>query len=292
VRPFEYVAAETIDEALAVLAQSGEGGKVLAGGQSLVPLLHYRLIEPRVVVDVNALPLDAVRVEAGRLRLGALTRHATLEESADIRRACPLLSDAARLIGNVRVRTLGTLGGSLAHADPAAELPMAILALDARLTVQRPEGSRVVPAREFFLGYLTTALVPGELLTEIDIPVIAGRGYAIEEYARRAGDFALVAVAVLVSLDGRGRVDDARISIAGVGPIPVRVPAGEDRLLGREPTTLHVTEAAAAARNVLDPPSDPFASSAYRKLLAGVLVRRALARAVSRAMATGDANTP
>jgi carbon-monoxide dehydrogenase medium subunit len=286
VRPFEYVAAETIDEALAVLAQSGDGVKVLAGGQSLVPLLHYRLIEPRVLVDVNALPLDAVRVEAGRLHLGALTRHATLEESADIKRACPLLSDTARLIGNARVRTLGTLGGSLAHADPAAELPMAMLALDARLTLRGQQGSRVVPAREFFLGYLTTALAPGELLTEIDIPVTAGRGYAIEEYARRAGDFGLVAVGVLVSLDSRGRVDDARISIAGVGPTPVRVPAVEDRLLGREPAATHLTEAAAATSAALDPPSDPFASSAYRKLLAGVLVRRALARAVSRAMAT------
>jgi aerobic carbon-monoxide dehydrogenase medium subunit len=287
VRAFEYVAAETIDEALAMLARYGEDAKVLAGGQSLVPLLNYRLVEPRVVVDINALPLDAVGIVDGRLRLGALTRYTTLEESAEIRGACPLLAEAARLIGNVRVRTLGTLGGSLAHADPAAELPMAMLALDAHFRIVGRDDCRTVPVRDFFRGHLTTALAPGELLSEVDVPVGTGQGYAIEEYARRVGDFALVAVAVVLNLDRRGRVDDARISFAGVGPTPMRVLAAEDTLLGREPTPEHIAETAVTARDALDPSADPFASAPYRKLLAGVLSRRALARAVGRAIASG-----
>jgi carbon-monoxide dehydrogenase medium subunit len=290
VRPFEYIAPETTDEALAILSRRGEEAKVLAGGQSLVPLLNYRLVEPRVVVDINALPLDRFGVEDGRLRLGALVRYATLEESAEIRRACPLLAEAARLIGNVRVRTLGTLGGSLAHADPAAELPMAMLALDARFTIAGRDGVRRVPAREFFSGYLSTALAAGELLTEVEVPVTRGMGYAIEEYARRVGDFALVAVAVLLKLDGQRRIDDVRISFAGVGPKPARAPGAEDALLGRELTARNIAASAAAAREGLDPSSDPFASAPYRKLLAGVLARRALTRAMGRAIAAHDAD--
>jgi carbon-monoxide dehydrogenase medium subunit len=285
VRSFDYIAPETMDEALAILGRHGGEAKVLAGGQSLIPLLNYRLVEPRVLVDINALPLDRFAIEDGRLQVGALTRHATLEESAEIRRACPLLAEAARLIGNVRVRTLGTLGGSLAHGDPAAELPMAMLALDARFTIAGRDGVRRVPAREFFSGYLSTALAAGELLTEVEMPVTSGMGYAIEEYARRVGDFALVAVAVLLELDGQRRVHDVRISFAGVGPTPARAPDAEDALRGREPTAEHIAASAAAARDGLDPSSDPFASAPYRKLLAGVLAHRALARAVGRAMA-------
>ena len=281
---FEYIAPATIDEALGVLAEHGDDAKVLAGGQSLVPLLNYRLARPRVVVDVNGLPLDGVSVTADRLRLGALTRHATLQESDEIARECPVLREAAALIGNVRVRTLGTIGGSLVHGDPAAELPMVMVALDARLGIAGRAGRRTVAARDFFTGYLTTALAPDELLTEIEIPTTRDMGWAVEEISRRAGDFAIVAVTALIRLDGRGRVDDARVAFAGVGPAPVRVPAAEDLLRGAEPTAERVGQAADAARDALAPESDAFVSGAYRRLLAGVLARRALTRAVTRAI--------
>jgi len=282
--PFEYVAPASVDEALAVLAEHGEDAKVLAGGQSLLPILNYRLAKPRVVVDINGLPLDGVSVGDGRLKLGALTRHATLEESDEVARNCPPLREAAALVGNVRVRTLGTLGGSLAHADPAAELPMAMVALDARLGIAGRSGRRTVAAGDFFTGYLTTTLAPDELLTDIDIPVTRDMGWAVEEMSRRTGDFAIVAVAALIRLDRRGHVDEARMTFAGVGPAPVRVPAAEDVLRGAEPTRDRLGHAAETARAALTPESDAFVSSAYRTLLAGVLARRALTRAVARAL--------
>jgi len=281
---FEYVAVGTVEEAVGLLAEHREEAKVLAGGQSLVPLLNYRLARPRLVVDINRLPLDGIQVMDGRLRLGALTRHATLEESAEIARHCPVLAEAAGLIGNVRVRTLGTLGGSLAHADPAAELPMVMVALDASLTVAGPRGRRTLGAREFFRGHLTTALEPDELLAEVELPVTRGMGHAVEEFARRAGDFAIVAVTALVGLDRRGRVEEARIAFGGVGPTPVRVPAAEDRLHGQEPTAECLRDVARIAQAALDPESDAFVSAAYRRHLAGVLTRRALTRAVARAV--------
>jgi len=282
--PLEYAAPETLADALALLAAHGPDAKILAGGQSLVPLLNYRLARPRLIVDINGLPLASVHADDGWLRLGALTRHHELEESPEITRRCPLLGEAARLVGNVRVRSLGTLGGSLAHADPAAELPMAMVALDAHLTLASSSGRRRVPAREFFRGYLTTALAPDELLTEIAVPVVPGAGWAIEEFSRRPGDFAIVAVAALVTLDRRSRVEDARLAFAGVGDRPVRVPAAEDALRGGEPADARWAQAAAIARDGLAPPSDAFVSGAYRRLLAGVLCRRALGRAVARAL--------
>jgi carbon-monoxide dehydrogenase medium subunit len=284
VTPFEYVAAGSVDEAISVLAEHRDEAKVLAGGQSLVPLLNYRLARPRVVVDVNRLPLDGVDVAAARLRIGALTRHATLEESAEIARECPLLREAAALIGNVRVRTLGTLGGSLAHGDPAAELPMVMVALDARVALAGRAGRRTVDARDFFTGYLATALAPDELITGVDVPLTRDMGWAVEEVSRRRGDFAIVAVTALIRLDARGRIDDARVAFGGVGPAPLRVPAAEERLRGAEPTAERLGQAADAARDALRPESDAFVSAAYRRLLAGVLARRALARAVARAM--------
>ena len=293
---FEYLAPATVEEALAVLAEHGDEAKVLAGGQSLVPLLNYRLARPRVVVDINALPLDRVTAHASggyggsregppiSMTIGALTRHATLEESPELARAVPLLREAAVLIGNVRVRTLGTLGGSLAHADPSAELPMAMVALDARFGVAGRAGRRTIAARDFFTGYLTSALAPDELLVDVEVPTMRQTGWAVEELSRRAGDFAIVAVAALIRLDAHGHVDDARMAFGGVGPTPVRVPAAEDSLLGAEPTPERLAEAADAARDALDPQSDAFVSGAYRRLLAGVLARRALTRAVARAI--------
>lgn len=287
-RPFDYVAPRSLDEAVGVLARYRDGAKVLAGGQSLLPLLNYRLARPAVVVDVNDLPLSTVRVDNGRVRLGALTRHATLAGSADVRRSCPILGEAAALVGNVRVRTLGTLGGSLAHADPAAELPLAMVALEGRITVEGPSGRRTIPASDFVTGALTTALDADELITEIDVPVTRDMGVAVEEFSRRAGDFAVVAVAALVSIDRRGRVEDARLAFGGVAPVPVRARGAEDLLRGHEPAVDRITQAADAARDALDPASDAFVSGAYRTLLAGVLARRALTRAAARAMDSGQ----
>ena len=282
--PFEYVAPETLPDVLALLREHGEEARVLAGGQSLMPILTYRLAKPQLIVDINPLPLGDVTTDDGRLQLGALVRHHQLEASDVVRRRCPVLAEAARLIGNVRVRALGTVGGSLAHADPAAELPAVMAALDARLTVASARGERHVEARDFFTGLLTTALAPDELLTAIDVPAVPAHGWAVEELSRRAGDFAVVAVVALLSVDARGHVDDVRVAFAGVRDRPVRAGAAEDALRGHEPTTERLAQAAAAARAALDPPSDAFVSGEYRRMVAGVLCRRALARAVTRAL--------
>ncbi len=283
-RPFEYVSPATVDEAVGVLREHGAEAKVLAGGQSLLPLLNYRLARPRVVVDINDLPLSRIDQHDGRLRLGALVRHHALIESPVVARACPLLAEAASLVGNVRVRSLGTVGGSHAHADPAAELAMAMVALGARLTVHGPSGTRTLDSDRFFTGYLTTALAADELLADIDVPVTNGSGWAVEEFSRRAGDFAIVAVAALVAIDARGHVADVRIALGGVGPSPWRAARAEEALGGHEPTSDRLERAATAARESADPASDAFVSAAYRRHLAGVLTRRALARAVTRAM--------
>src|SRR3989454_10125871 len=287
---FEYAAPDTLEEGLALLRAHGAEAKVLAGGQSLVPLLNYRLARPRLVVDITGLPLAHVRAEDGWLRVGALARHHELGELTEIARACPLLPEVARLIGNVRVRSLGTVGGSLAHADPAAELPLAMVALDARLTLASASGRRMVAARDFFTGYLSTVLGAVDLLTEIAVPVTRGMGWAVEEFARRAGDFAVVAVAAGVSLDRRGRVDDARLALGGVADRPVRATAAENVLRGQEPGAERLAHAHEDVRTRLDPQSGAFASGAYRRLLAGVLTRRALTRAVT--SAGGSARLP
>src|SRR5215470_6850530 len=281
--PFQYAAPETLDDALSLLREHGDEAKVLAGGQSLIPILHYRLARPRVVIDINALPLGDIAVHDGRIGIGALVRYHQLEESAELARRCPVLAEAARLIGNVRVRTLGTVGGSLVHADPAAELPAVMTALDTRLAVASASGRRTIAAREFFTGPLTTALAPDEIVTGVDVPVTATYGWAVEELSRRAGDFAIVVVAVLVSLDRRGHVDDVRVAFGGVGDRPVHARAAEDALRGREPTAETLARAAHVAREALAPPSDAFVSGAYRRHVAGVLCRRALVRAVERA---------
>ena len=282
--PFEYATPAGIDEALSLLAEHGPEAKVLAGGQSLVPLLNYRLAKPRLLIDINALGLGGVVLDDGTVRLGALVRHHVLEESPEVARISPLLTAATRLIGNVRVRSLGTVGGSLAHADPAAELPLVMVALDAEITARRAGATRRIPAREFFTGYLSTSLEPTELLTEIVAPSTAGKGTALEEMARRAGDFAMVAVAAVVSVDGRGQVDEARLAYAGVAPRPVRARQAEDALIGHEPNSERVARVARIARQTVSTHSDAFVSAAYRSLLVEVLGRRALARAVGSAL--------
>jgi carbon-monoxide dehydrogenase medium subunit len=280
--PFAYHAPATVGEAVDALAGSA-GAKLLAGGQSLVPALTYRLARPTLLIDINALPLADVTRTNGHVRLGALVRHHVLEESSDVRRWCPLLAEAAACVGNARVRTLGTLGGSVAHADPAAELPLAIVALDARLTAVGLAGTRTIPASEFFRAPLTTVLGEDELLTAIDVPVTDGAGTAFVELARRAGDFPLVSVAALVALDRSGRVADARVAFGGLAGVPARSAAAEEMLRAHEPTPERIAAAARAARTALHAETDAFASGAYRAHLAEVLARRALRTATDRA---------
>lgn len=280
----EYAAPGSLDEALALLARRRGEARVLAGGQSLVPIMNLGLLSSRLIVDINDLPLTSLTVGRDRLSLGSLTRHCSLEESPVVAGACALLTEAVRLVGNVRVRSLGTLGGSLAHADPAAELPLAAVTLDAVLTLRSVRGERRVGAGEFFTGYLSTALEPDELLTAVDVPTTAGHGVALEEVARRAGDFALVAVAAVVRVDGRGRVASVRLGAGGVGAVPVRARDAEDALVGHEPTADRLRQVAGLLADGLEPTGDPFASAAYRRHLARVLGRRALARAVTRAL--------
>ena len=283
---FSYADPATVEEALALLARHGPEAKVLAGGQSLMPLLNFRLARPAHVVDVNRLAaLTTVVSDAdGGVRIGALVRQRTLERSELIRTRCPLIAQAMPLVGHPQIRARGTLGGSLAHADPAAELPAVVVALDARLTLRRAGGERTVAAEDFFVSFLTTALAPDELLAEIALPPWPARtGSSVQEVAKRRGDFALGGVAATLSLDSHGRVARARIVCFGVGPRPVRVADAERALVGGAPTPAAFAEAGRLASAGLDPPDDIHATGAYRKRLAGVLTVRALTSALASA---------
>jgi CO/xanthine dehydrogenase FAD-binding subunit len=283
--PFEYYAPSSVEESLGLLGNFGDEAKLLAGGQSLVPLLALRLAQPTVLIDLNGVhELDYVRESASAISIGAMTRHRTLERSAPARSLCPMLPAALEWVGHPQIRNRGTIGGSLAHADPAAELPALAAALDATFTIASSSGStRTVTSDEFFVTYLTTALGSDELLTEVTIPVLsAGTGWAFTEVARRHGDFALVGVAAIISQDGTGVCTAARIALFGVGETPVRSSNAEQVLLHRKVDEQAIADAAAEVVNNIDPPSDIHASAAYRRYVATNLVRRALTDAARR----------
>ncbi|HXV82831.1 MAG TPA: xanthine dehydrogenase family protein subunit M [Candidatus Binatia bacterium] len=283
--PFEYFAPEKIEDAVELLSRHGEDGKILAGGQSLMPLMNLRLARPRTVIDINRVSaLDYIAKEAdGELAIGSLTRQRFLERSAVVKGQNPLLAATMPLIGHFQIRNRGTMGGSLVHADPAAELPAVSLALEAELVVKGARGDRTIPAGEFFLGTMTTAIEPTELLTEIRFPRWrVGSGWAIEEIARRRGDFAIVGVVVLLQLDHTGLCEKTRIALFGVGDRPVRVVRGEETLRGHRPDPKIFGEAAHAAAAELDPVSDVHASGEYRKEVAACLIQRALQTALRR----------
>jgi aerobic carbon-monoxide dehydrogenase medium subunit len=288
--PFEYVAPRSLDEAVAALAEHGDEAKVMAGGQSLVPLLAFRLARPSVVVDVNRVAgLEGARLEGDTLELGALTRQRDVELLPGLRERCPMVVEAVEQIGHVAIRNRGTVGGSLAHADPAAEWTALALALDAELDLHGPGGTRTLPARDFLISYFTTALQPDEVLTRIRLRVPNGRtGSCFLELARRHGDFAIAGVGALVSLGADDTVADARVALIGVGERAVRADAAERVLRGAEPTGDVVAEAAAAVDGEIEPNGDIHASADYRRHVAGVLVRRALETAVTRARGGGD----
>lgn len=283
--PFEYLAPASLDEALALLTRYGDEAKLVAGGQSLIPMLRFRLARPGYLIDIGSLKdLRYIREEADGLAVGALTREFELEKSAAVAARVPLLAAAAGLIGHAPIRHRGTVGGSLAHADPAAELPVAALALDAVFKVAGPEGVRLIPAPSFFLSLFTTALQPLEVLAEIRFPYPApGTGHAFVEMARRAGDFAVVAVAALLTPGPGGTVAAARIALGGVGDVPLRATAAEALLTGQPATSESFAAAAAAAAAETDPPSDLHATAGYRRQVTPVYVKRALAAAWARA---------
>jgi aerobic carbon-monoxide dehydrogenase medium subunit len=283
--PFEYFQPRSVDEALALLAEHGSDAKPLAGGQSLIPAMNFRLATPSVLIDLNALNDLAYISDGDSLRLGGMTRQRAVERSGVVAKNAPLLAETMPFIAHAAIRTRGTVGGSLAHADPAAELPAVMLALNARLTVQSRTGSRSIPADDFFVGLFATALQPGELLTAVDIPKTMDRtGYAFQEISRRHGDFALVGVAAAVTLDANRRCIDARIALLSVGDRPMLAGHAAAVLKGQEPSMDAIAAAAhAAAHQDIDPPSDIHASAAYRRQLANVLTRRVLTRAFQRA---------
>lgn len=280
--PFAYAAPTGLAEALALVREHGAEGKVLAGGQSLVPLLAMRLARPAVLIDLNRVrQLDYIR-NGAEVRIGAMTRQRTAELSPVVRRRLPLLAEALGYIGHPQIRNRGTIGGTLAHADPSAELPAVLAALGGRVVVQSHRGTRTLGPDEFFVSYLTTALEPDELLVEVRLPVHDRMGSAFVEVARRHGDYALVGVAALVEMGG-GRVTRARLAFTGVGAVPVRIPELEQMLTGRALDEAAVTEAGRIASARLDPEGDIHASAAYRREVAGVLAERALRLAGDRA---------
>jgi len=285
---FTYHDPATVEDTLDLLALHGDAARILAGGQSLMPMLNFRLARPGHVIDINRLA-DLDTVSPGPddgLRIGALVRQRTLERSELIRERCPLIAQAMPFVGHPQIRARGTLGGSLAHADPAAELPAVMVALGAQLTLESAGGRRTIGAEDFFVSSLATALTPREMLTEIALPPWPARtGSSLHEVAIRRGDFALGGVAATLTLDAQGRVAGARIVCFGVGPRPVRAADAERSLVGGAPSAPALAEAGRLAGAAVDPSDDIHASGAYRRRLAGVLTTRALAAALASATA-------
>lgn len=285
--PFAYYDPATVEDAIGLLADLGDDAKILAGGQSLVPMMNFRLARPPHLIDVNKIPvLQYLSIEDGALRIGAMTRQSQVERSTEIADGWPLLAEAVRYIGHVQIRNRGTVGGSLAHADPAAELPATMLALDAEMLVRRKGGERRVAAGDFFESYYTTALAPDEMLVEIRVPATPARtGWGFQEVSRRHGDFALVGAAALLILDEAGVISSARLTFNGAAPAPVRSTAAEALLLGNRPDEALFRRAGERASEDLDPDADIHATAEYRREVGAVMARRALVQAAARAVA-------
>ena len=274
---FEYVAVGSYDEAVRLLAENGDEAKILAGGQSLMPMLNLRLAHPELLIDISPADQRGPSITGEMLRLPALTRHRLLLEHDLVRQHCPLLAEAIRYVGNVRVRNRGTIGGSLAHADPTSEIGCCALAAGARVVVRGPHGERTVPVSDLFAGYWSTTLDPAEIITDVLIPAARPRqGWSFQEMVRRTSDFAIVAVAVIFNMAERtGEPASATVALAGVAD---RVVLADPELLNDDPD-----ESAARVAESLDPPDDVHASAAYRRRLARVLTARALREASARA---------
>ncbi len=283
--PFLYAAPDSLAEALALLAREPDETSLLAGGQSLVPLMNLRLAKPSFIVDINRIPeLATIRDEGERMVIGPLVRHATLESVDQVKSTVPLLSEAASMIGHPQIRHRGTIGGSLAEADPAAQLPTALLALEGSVVVRSAKFAREISARDLFVSALTTSLQPDEMITEIRVPPSSPKaGSAFLEVVRRQGDFALVGVAVVLEVDGDGLIRSPRIVLAAMDATPVRATEAEQALDGQPPTEANIENASHLAARSGRPSTDTHATSEYRKNAARTLVGRALKLALLRA---------
>ncbi len=282
---FDYYAPQSLDEAIALLGKHSTGAKLLAGGQSFVPMANFRVLRPEVVVDLNRIAaLSFIAERDGGIAIGAMTRHRAVERSGLVQARCPLIARAVPCIGHAVIRNRGTLGGSLSHADPAAEWPVVAIALGATMVARSPRGERLIPAAKFFVGLLTTALAEDEILVEVRFPVAPARtGAEFAEVSRRHGDFALVAVGAQVTLSAAGTIAEARLALGGVGPFPFDAASFAKRLVGSMPADKAFEALGQEIASTLEPSDDLHASSTYRKEVAGVLVVRALRTACARA---------
>ncbi len=281
---FEYAVARDIADAIQLLASSGGEGKVLAGGQSLIPLMKFRLAQPALLIDINRVAgLGEIR-ENGELQIGALVRENDLEANPIVRQRYPILVDTAAVVADPLVRNLATIGGNLAHADPANDHPATMLAVRASVVVQGPKGERVIPIDELFVDTFTTSLAPDEILTQIRIPKPAPKsGGAYLKFERKVGDFAIAGVAVMLTLDANGKVARAGIGLTNVGPTAMRAGRAEDVLTGQTPDDKTIAEAASRAAAAAEPVSDLRGPAEYKKDVVRVLTQRAIVKAVARA---------
>jgi carbon-monoxide dehydrogenase medium subunit len=284
-RSFEYYDLASAEEALAFLGEHGEDGKIMAGGQSLLPMMKLRMVSPARIGDLARVPgMRDIRESGDEIRIGALATHRDLEDSPVLRARCPLLAKAAALIGDPQVRNLGTIGGAVAHSDPSANYPPALVALGAKFVLRSKDGERIVPAAQFFRDLFTTDLRPTELVTEIRVPALGAKdGWEYVKLSRRAPDFALVSVAAIVRANDAGNCTGADVVLGSVGPVPVRAAAVEAALKGKRIDRAVIAEAARATALGANPLGDVHADAAYRKEVAPVCVRRALEAAATRA---------
>lgn len=263
--PFDYHDPTTVEETIALLERHGDEAKILAGGQSLIPVLNMRLARPAVLLDINRVPgLDYIRVEDGHIAIGALTRHRSVELSSLLRERCPILCHSAQYIGDVQIRNRGTFGGSLAHADPSAQFCALVYTLGGTIVAQGPEGARTISIDDFFLGPLTTALEPTEMITEARVPTLPGPGWSARGIQPRHGDFVVAGVAVVLDME-KDRCREARIGMYGVGPTPLRARRAEGQMRGERPGDGLFAAVAETAAQEAEPSSDMQASSEYRR---------------------------
>jgi len=282
---FDYYKPTTLNEALDLLEEIGDDGKIIAGGQSLVPIMNMRLASPKCIIDINGLnELDYIKHEGNVLKIGTLTRQSKVEKSEIVANACGLLLEAITQIGHVQTRNRGTFGGSIVHADPSAELPLALLTMNGSVQIASKDEVRNVDAEDFFITYLTTDIMPTEILTEVSIPIIEDRsGYSFQEIARRHGDFALVAASCLMTVDDQNQISSVRLALGGVEAIPLLIEDAEDILVGEILSDSLIDKLLESVEMAVEPESDLHAAAEYRTHLAKILTKRTLTQAYERA---------
>lgn len=282
---FQYLRPSTIEEALIYLEKYGDDAKIMSGGQSLIPVLNMRLSQPKYLIDVSRIKeLNYIKKDGSTIAVGALTRHYKIEESSLVSQYCSLLAEGIKFVGHPQIRSLGTVGGSIAHADPSAELPCILSALRGEIVIVSLEGERTVSTDEFFLTYMLTSLEPNELVKEIRFPCINEKsGCAFMEVSRRSGDFALVEVAAVVELTDNNKFSNVMLSVGGAAPVPVVLEDIEEYLIGKDASEIVIDEALSTLEDYLDPEGDLHSTAEYRVQLATVLAKRAILKAINRA---------